>query len=325
MPKRKRNPSVPLLDQSQPYDNILKSLFEGQEQQMLAYFLAGAEYVDTLNIEVMRTPLRVDRVYKILLDDETDILDLEFQASGEPDDAERLLEYHAYFHRKHKCPVVSVLVYPFPTTVAVSPLREVQKGGEILVFHFQVIKLWEWHAEHFVQNHAVPMYALLPTMDGANAEMLHKAIDEMVEYYQGSDVKLAREIRWLGIMLRRAEIMPLAEKQEIEERLSMFDDLMERDPKMRKIRAESEARGEAAGLAKGLAEGLAEGETRGKAEGLQEAVVTIVEGRFPPLADLARQKVRRINTPDALSLMLKSLAAAPNETAARTLLELLVA
>ncbi|MGB8344231.1 MAG: hypothetical protein WCD86_05065 [Ktedonobacteraceae bacterium] len=308
---------------------------------MLAYFLAGAEYVDTLNIEVMRTPLRVDRVYKILLDDETDILDLEFQASGEPDDAERLLEYHAYFHRKHKCPVVSVLVYPFPTTVAVSPLREVQKGGEILVFHFQVIKLWEWHAEHFVQNHAVPMYALLPTMDGANAEMLHKAIDEMVEYYQGSDVKLAREIRWLGIMLRRAEIMPLAEKQEIEERLSMFDDLMERDPKMRKIRAESEARGKAAGLAKGLAEGLAEGEMRGKvkglaegetrgkakgkAEGLQEAVVTIVEGRFPPLADLARQKVRRINTPDALSLMLKSLAAAPNEAAARTLLELLVA
>jgi hypothetical protein len=30
----------------------------------------------------------------------------------------------------------------------------------------------------------------------------------------------------------------------IEERLSMYDDLMEKDPKMRKIRAESEARGE---------------------------------------------------------------------------------
>jgi len=209
----------------------------------------------------------------------------------------------------------------------------VQKNGEILVFHFQVIKLWEWHAEHFVQSHAVPMYALLPTMDGANAEMLHKAIAEMVEYYQGKEVQLAREIRWLGIMLRRAEILPLAQKQEIEERLTMFDDLMERDPKMRKIRAESEARGKAAGLAKGLAEGevrgkaegLAEGETRGKAEGLQEAVVTVVEGRFPPLADLARQKVRRIHGPDALSMMLKSLAAAPNEAAARTLLELLVA
>ena len=200
-----------------------------------------------------------------------------------------------------------------------------------------MIKLWEWRAEHFVQSHAVPMYALLPTMAGANAEMLHKAIDEMVEYYQGNDFKLAREIRWLGIMLRRAGILPLAEKQAIEERLDMFDDLMERDPKMRKIRAQSEARGlvkgkakgleegEARRLAKGEARGLAKGEARGKAEGLQEAVVTVVEGRFPPLADLARQKVRRINTPDALSMMLRGLAAAPNEDAARTLLELLVA
>jgi hypothetical protein len=36
----------------------------------------------------------------------------------------------------------------------------------------------------------------------------------------------------------------------IEERLSMYDDLMEKDPKMRKIRAESEARGEARGEAR---------------------------------------------------------------------------
>lgn len=93
----------------------------------------------------------------------------------------------------------------------------------------------------------------------------------------------------------------------------MFDDLMERDPKMRKIRAESEARGKAEGLAEG------------KAEGLQEAVLTIVEGRFPPLTELARKKVQRIDRPDALSIVLKSLAAAPNEDAARTLLELLVA
>jgi hypothetical protein len=202
MPKRKHHPLVSSLEQNQPYDNILKSLFEGQEQQMLAYFLADAEYVDTLNIEVLRTPLRVDRVYKVRWRGEADIVDLEFQASGEPDDAERLLEYHAYFHRKYQAPVISILVYPFPTTVAVSPLREVLQDGEILVFHFHVIKLWEWHAADFVRNHAVPMYALLPTMAGVNAEMLHKAITEMVEYYQGKEIQLAREIRWLGVMLR---------------------------------------------------------------------------------------------------------------------------
>ena len=30
--------------QQQPYDNLLKSLLEGQEKQMLPYFLPGAEY-----------------------------------------------------------------------------------------------------------------------------------------------------------------------------------------------------------------------------------------------------------------------------------------
>lgn len=101
----------------------------------------------------------------------------------------------------------------------------------------------------------------------------------------------------------------------------MFDDLMERDPKIRKIRAESEAKG----TAKGKKIGLAEGEKKGETKGLQEAVVMVVEGRFPPLADLARSKVTRINTVETLTILLKSLTAAPNEGSAQTLLELLVA
>ncbi len=309
MPKHKRKHEEQPIAQSQPYDTILKSLFEGQEQQIISYFLAGAEYVETLDIEVLRTTLRVDRVYRIWRGGILYVLDVEFQASGEKDDAARLLDYHSYFHRKYDCPVISIIVYPFSTSVAVSPHRELHGDEEALVFHFHVIKLWEWSADYYMRTHAVPLYALLPTMAGVNTEMLHKAIDEMVEYYQGSDVKLAREIRWLGVILRRAEIMPGADKQEIEERLNMFDDLMERDPKMRKIRAESEARGEA----------------RGEAKGLQTAVVTLVESRYPPLTDLARQKVRRIKTPESLNIVLKSLLAAPDETSVRLLLELLVA
>ena len=49
-------------DQQQPYDNLLKSLLEGQEKQMLPYFVPDVEYLETLNVEVVRTPLRVDRV-----------------------------------------------------------------------------------------------------------------------------------------------------------------------------------------------------------------------------------------------------------------------
>jgi hypothetical protein len=66
----------------------------------------------------------------------------------------------------------------------------------------------------------------------------------------------------------------------------MWDDLMERDPKMRKIRKESEAKGK----------------TQGLAEGLQKAVITVVTLRFPPLTELAQQKVSRIRKPETLNL-----------------------
>jgi len=326
MPKGKRTLAEPsAAEQNQSYDTVLKSLFEGQEQQMLAHFLAGVEYLETLNIEALRTPLRVDRVYKVRKRRKVCILNLEYQVSGKKDDADRLLEYHSYFRRKYRCSVISIMVYPFQTTAAVSPLREGLEDEKILEFHFHVIKLWEWDAERYLREHAVPLYALLPTMAGANAQLLHKAIDEMVEYYQNNEITLAKEVRWLGVMLRRAKVMSPSDKQQIERRLNMFDDLMERDPKMRKIRAESEARGVAKGEAKGKKIGLAEGEAKGETKGLQEAVVTVVEGRFPPLAELARGKVARINTVETLTILLKSLAAAPNEDSAQLLLELLIA
>ena len=63
-------------------------------------------------------------------------------------------------------------------------------------------------------------------MAGANAELLSQAIDEMVQYYKENEVTLGRELRWMGIILRRADIVPLEEKRMIEERLSMYDDLI---------------------------------------------------------------------------------------------------
>jgi hypothetical protein len=37
----KRASPEPAAEQQQPYDNLLKSLFEGQEKQLLPYFLPG--------------------------------------------------------------------------------------------------------------------------------------------------------------------------------------------------------------------------------------------------------------------------------------------
>jgi hypothetical protein len=223
MAKRQSKRKQPTQDQQQPYDNLLKSLLEGQEEKMLPYFLQDGVYQETLDIEVVRPILRIDRVYKILYKGQAHILHLEFETGSDNKMAARLLDYHAYLYRKYDLPVISIIVYPFRTTVATSPLEEISHGKTVLIFHFQVLPLWLLDDEKYVQEHAVAMYALLPAMNGANGQLIDRAIDEMIQYYQDDEHTFAREICWLGIVLRRAEIVPLEEKRmKVHARLNLF-------------------------------------------------------------------------------------------------------
>ena len=88
----------------------------------------------------------------------------------------------------------------------------------------------------------------------------------------------------------------------------MYDDLMEKDPKMIRIRAESEAQGEA------------RGEAKGRTQELRMTIVAFVQVRFPTLVELANQKVKRVSTPDELRLLFQQLMTASDENAARSLL-----
>ena len=79
------------------------------------------------------------------------------------------------------------------------------------------------------------------------------------------------------------------------------------------------------GIEKGREEGREKGMEKGKMGGLQEAVLNVVEARFPPLVELARQRVPRAHTTDTVNLVLKGVATAPDENAARFVLDLLAA
>jgi hypothetical protein len=92
--------------------------------------------------------------------------------------------------------------------------------------------------------------------------------------------------------------MFLEDKRMIEERLSMYDDLMEKDPKMRKIRAESEARGEA------------RGEAKGAIKTLRMTILVLVKGRFPGLLEQAQQRVKHTTSVDELKQLFEQLASA---------------
>ncbi|GAC1342510.1 MAG: hypothetical protein NVSMB27_01480 [Ktedonobacteraceae bacterium] len=169
---------------------------------------------------------------------------------------------------------------------------------------FLVLTLWTLDARQFVQEHAISMYALLPAMQNADATVLLQAIDDLLEYYQYSEAKLARRLLWLGTFLRRAETVPLQDKQRVKERLDMFEDLLEQDEYVQKQRA----------LGKEI--GLAEGEVLAS----QRILVDIVSRRYPALTELARQRAARTRQTDALTEIIGLISVAPDEEMVRLIL-----
>jgi flagellar biosynthesis/type III secretory pathway protein FliH len=105
----------------------------------------------------------------------------------------------------------------------------------------------------------------------------------------------------------------------------MWDDLFERDPKMRKFGKEHEAKGLAEGLEKGKVEGRAEGRAEGLTEGLQTALITAIEIRFPPLTEIAQERIPQIKRPETLNVLLNQIRTVPDEATARMLLDLIAA
>lgn len=192
-------------------------------------------------------------------------------------------------------------------------LESIFVGWSLITFHFRTMPLWKLNVHEYLDTHAVSMYGLLPTMQGADLTTLSAAIEEMRLHYKGDDTRLQRELLCFRTLLNRARTVPDKDRQQIKERLIMFNDLFEDDPFIQEKKAE----GRAEGLAEGRAEGLAEGE----AKGLQTAVVTVVKGRFPSLASLAEQRVKRVNQPEVLNMLLLQVSKADNETLTRFLLE----
>ena len=236
------------LTQQQPYDNLMKSLFAGNEQQAINAFLPGAKYLETLNIEVLRAPMRVDYAYKIFYKHLDHVLHVEFESGSNPRMGARLHNYHAHLHYTYDLPVISVIIYPFPTTMAKSPFREMSGDEEIVTFRFHTIALWKEEASRYLHEHRVNLYPLLPAMAHVDKLLLLQALEEMVQYYKDDETKLGEQLRWLGVLLRRAETLPLEDKETVQEELNMFNKLLEEDPYLQqKI---------ATGVAKGIAERL---------------------------------------------------------------------
>lgn len=91
------------------------------------------------------------------------------------------------------------------------------------------------------------------------------------------------------------------DKQIVEDRLSMYDSLLDQDPEIQEHFA------------------------RGVIQGQQKGIIAVIEVLFPSLVELAQQQVAHLNKSYELSRLMKQIALAPDEATARWLLSTLAA
>lgn len=278
------------------YDSSLKDLIEQQAPAILPVLLPGVVYEGTLNVDLVRSTMRGDKVYKVTYQAEEHILHLEFESGADSDMTSRLLAYNSMLYCDHRLPVISMIIYPFRVRMAESPLRIISKLRELLTFHFLTLPLFSLDAERYVREHCVSMYPLLPTMQGANATLIKQAMDELAALYREDEITLSQQLVWMQLLLARTDTISPEEKNKIQEQLSMYDRLWEDNPKVKKTLAE------------------------GKITTLQTTVVRIVSLRFPALAELVQQRVKQLNKPEELDLLIDQAVTAPDEATARKLL-----
>lgn len=295
--------------QKQPYDNLLKRLVKNQSNVILPLLFPDLvkEVTGEVNIEILIPPRRTDRVYKILPvdSDEEEIIHVEYEVSHNGKMDKRLLVYHSVLYEEHELPITSVIIYPFELKGVQPPLVEMKRGKKVLEFDYERVELWTKDARLYVEKHLVPLYGLLPTMDGTSDDLLLHAIDEMVQYYQNDEELLRDELMCFQTMLNRAQRLPEPEFKHVKGRLRMFDPLLEEDPWVKEKVAEK--------VAKKVAEE--------RLRSVRDLLLTFVRAHFPGLVKLAETKAMQTEDADALNVLFVQLVAALDEKGASEALE----
>lgn len=293
-------PSEPTEQPAQQYDTTLKNWIRGEAKAILPLLLTGVELIVPLTIEVIKPTMRVDKVFKVWYEGRETIFHIEFETGSDPYILSRLSAYNAVLHHEYQLPVISMIIYPFRTTMAKSPYVVTSGERKLTKFHFLTLPLFEQEAEYYIREHLTCMYPVVPTMHGVTEQMITEVMAELAALYRDDEVKSSDQFVWMRLLLDRSTTITEEEKRKIRRHLMQYDPLWEENPRIQEDRARSRAEGEL----------LAS----------RRAVITIVKKRFPTLTELAQQKVAEITKPDVLDYLIEEVVTAPDEQIARWLL-----
>jgi hypothetical protein len=293
----------PKQKQAQEYDNTLKVLFGDEAAQILPRLVPGTQVHEEKNIEIDRSQLKADLVYRVKYRRRWHIVNMELQTRADKHIHYRLLQYHVGLHAKYRLPVLSVVLYPFARSVPTPPYRERGGDGVLLTWKYRVIALYTIEAEPFVREQAFCMYSMLPAMKGVTVEMLVQVLEEMKQHYTTKEMEQHLTLFWR--MLQKSRTLTKEEKEQIEEVIEMeFDWWIDTNPKIKKR----------------IARAAKASKQEGALETARQMVLDLVQARFPAQLPLAQQHITVLTKPAQLRKLMLDIVGAPDEAAVLVLL-----
>ena len=130
-PKKKAHEKAQHKRDAQPFDNLVKALFGEDGAQIVPELIEGAQVLSAENVELDRSKLKADLIYRGPFKNQKAVFDLEFQAGADPELIYRLLLYLAALYERYKCLIVCGIIYLFRCNVVKSPhIMQCDEDGE---------------------------------------------------------------------------------------------------------------------------------------------------------------------------------------------------
>jgi predicted transposase YdaD len=270
-------------------DSAFKILLDAHPEQFVQRFLPGAQYLQSLSIELpISDPLRADGLLLYQRGEQRAVLHLEVQTASDKEMPERLCLYNQLVRRREQVPVHSLVLYLERTTTPAPPWQDVGPDGEILTFHYRVVKLWEEPVEEWLNAGMVNLLPFVPLLKGATLESVDLAVEQIVQ--QSANPERGTAIDLLLMFAGRA--FGKASISEFVRRHPMLDSYFKESPWYQMV------------------------EEQGEKKGLHEAIEGILARRFPSLADTTRAQLGAISDPEQLREIVVQLSMATDEASA---------
>lgn len=265
------------------WDDSLKMFISENPQDFASWLFEGAQVKGKLLTEFKTRTIDADALLEVMLNGEDMLLQIEFQSTNDPTIGARLLEYNFEAKREHKLPVHSCVIYlKNDGDVPRSPLKwKLPNGQEVLQFHYQSIELGRLPTEALRRTRLIGLLPLLIlTKDGAT----HEVVEEVIA---GIEAAEKRDLLPITKLLASLVFTRESDKEWIIWRFNKMSDILRETWAFQEI--------------------VQEGELRA----LHQALLDIVQARFPEILPYTKKQTEGIEDTETLRRLIVKMSTVP--------------